>query len=75
MSVSGGRAKVTIALKDLMNKWTRVHDHWHDDVSRAFHEHTLEPLEGQGRGAMTAMDKMREVLQRVKSECSPRDAY
>jgi hypothetical protein len=73
MSVSGGRAKVTIALKDLMTKWTRVHEHWHDDVSRAFDERTLQPLEGQVRTAMTAMDKMREVLHRVKSECSARE--
>ena len=75
MTVSGGRAKVQIALKDLMAKWERVRDHWHDDVSAAFDEHTLQPLDGQCRSALTAMDKMKEILHRVRAECSDRSAF
>lgn len=72
MSVVGGRAKMQIALKDLLAKWDRVKDHWRDDVALSFQEHTLDPLEGQVRSALSAMDKMRETLYRVKSECGPR---
>ncbi|MFO0828522.1 MAG: hypothetical protein U0572_10290 [Phycisphaerales bacterium] len=72
MSVAGGRVKVQVALKDLLAKWDLVRQHWNDDVARAFQDHTLDPLEGQVRAAITAMEKMRESLYRVKSECGPR---
>jgi hypothetical protein len=75
MSVAGGRAKVQIALKDLLAKWDRVKDHWHDDVAHAFQENTIDPLENQVRSALNAMDKMREILHRMKSECGPRQQY
>ncbi|MDZ4830143.1 MAG: hypothetical protein SGJ09_08105 [Phycisphaerae bacterium] len=74
MSVAGARAKTQLALKDLLVKWERVHDHWNDDVARAFQEHTLDPLEGQVRAAASAMDKIRETLYRVKQECADRSS-
>jgi hypothetical protein len=75
MSVSGGRVKVQVALKDLLAKWDRVREHWNDDVARGFQEHRLDPLEGQVRAAITAMEKMRELISRTKSECGDRTGY
>lgn len=72
MSVTGGRIKIQVALKDLGVKWDLVSEHWRDDVAKAFQKTTLDPLEGQVRGALSAMDKMRETLQRIRSECGPR---
>jgi hypothetical protein len=72
MSVTGGRIKAQVALKDLLQKWDRVTECWNDDVARQFHESTLEPLEGQVRSALTAMDKMREIMHRIKVECGDR---
>jgi hypothetical protein len=69
MSVTGGRIKAQVALKDLLAKWDRVREQWTDDVAVQFQETTLDPLEGQVRGALSAMDKMREIIARVKSEC------
>jgi hypothetical protein len=71
MSVTGGRIKVQVALKDLYVKWDQVTEHWRDDVARSFQETTLDPLEGQVRAALSAMDKMRDNLHRIRSECAP----
>lgn len=72
MSVSGGRVKVQVALKDLMAKWDLVRQYWNDDIARHFQEVTLDPLDGQIRSALTAMDKMRENLHRIKNEVGDR---
>lgn len=72
MSVTGGRIKAQVALKDLLQKWDAVREHWNDDVAQQFQEATLDPLEGQVRAAMTAMDKMRECMHRIKIECGDR---
>lgn len=72
MSVTGGRIKAQVALKDLLTKWDQVREHWNDDVAIQFQESTLDPLEGQVRSAMTAMDKMREIMHRIKVECGDR---
>lgn len=72
MSVTGGRIKVQVALKDLITRWDLVREHWTDDVAIQFQESTLDPLEGQVRAAMTAMDKMRECMYRIKIECGDR---
>jgi hypothetical protein len=71
MSVTGGRIKVQVALKDLHVKWDQVTEHWRDDVARSFQETTLDPLEGQVRAALSAMDKMRDNLHRIRTECAP----
>ena len=72
MSVTGGRIKAQVALKDLLQKWERVREHWTDDVALQFQEMTIDPLEGQVRAAMTAMDKMRECMHKIKIECGDR---
>ncbi len=72
MSVTGGRIKAQVALKDLLVKWSLVREHWNDDVAQHFQDATLDPLDGQVRAALTAMDKMREIVHRVKSECGER---
>lgn len=72
MSVSSGRVKVQVALKDLLAKWDQVRLHWNDQVARDFHDATLGPLDGQVRSAMTAMDKMRENLHRIRNEVGDR---
>ena len=69
MSVTGGRVKAQVALKDLLARWDRVREQWNDPVAQQFQEATLDPLEGQVRGALTAMDKMKEILGRIRSEC------
>jgi hypothetical protein len=69
MSVTGGRVKAQVALKDLLVRWDRVREQWNDPVAQQFQEATLDPLEGQVRGALTAMDKMKEILGRIRSEC------
>ena len=72
MSGAGGRVKAQVARKDLIQKWDRVREHWTDDVALQFQETSIDPLEGQVRAAMTAMDKMRECMHKIKIECGDR---
>jgi hypothetical protein len=69
MSVTGGRSKLNIALKDLRVKFERTQDAWDDIARDGFQKRHLDPLEPCVRTALAAMDKMTQMVNRAKNEC------
>jgi hypothetical protein len=69
MSLSVGRAKMVGSLKDLMLRWEKTKMQWDDPMSQNIEESVLTPLEPKVRSAVVAMEKMAEVLARVKRDC------
>lgn len=69
MSLSVGKAKLMGSLKDLMVRWEKTTAHWNDPMSADIQQTVLEPLEPKVRAAVTAMEKMGELLARAKREC------
>jgi hypothetical protein len=69
MSIPSARAKLKDSYRVLMNAWTRTNETWDDPVSQALYEKHLAPLESTLRSALTAMDTVNEVLERVRRDC------
>jgi hypothetical protein len=69
MSLSGGRGRLQGAFKELKVKWEKTRMSWDDANSRAMQDTVLEPLERKVQAAMIAMEKMMEVVARVRRDC------
>ena len=69
MSISGSRAKLKDAHRQLLVAWHRAQDTWDDPDSQALWRKQIEPMETTLRATLNAMDSMNEVLERVRREC------
>ncbi len=69
MSVSGSRAKLKDAHRQLLVAWQRSQETWDDPVSQSLWRKQIEPLETTLRSVLNAMDSINEVLERVRREC------
>jgi hypothetical protein len=67
MSAQSGR--LHHALKHLREQWDITQDAWNDPVSRDFERIHLTPLEQQTKGAITGMEKLNEVLGKIRAQC------
>ena len=70
MSLTVGKTKLVQSLKDLMKRWEKTKASWDDPMSADLERTVLEPLEPKVRSAVTAMEKMGEMLARAKRECT-----
>ena len=68
--MSAGSARLKHALKNLREHWDITREKWHDSVARDFEKNHLIPLDQQVNNALRGMDKISEVLQKVRHDCS-----
>jgi hypothetical protein len=69
MNLSGNKAQLTGATKELLLRWEETKSYWRDTKSREFEEHYLNELRAQVDKAITMIDKLEEVLQKVHKDC------
>ncbi|HMN95200.1 MAG TPA: hypothetical protein PKC43_02435 [Phycisphaerales bacterium] len=69
MSVGVSRTKLLGSMKDLQLRWSRIRERWNDEASAHIEESVIGPLEPRLRAAVTAMEKMSQILQRVRKDC------
>lgn len=69
MSLGVGRTKLVASLKDLKLRWEKTKAGWDDPMSQDLERTVIEPLEPKVRAAVTAMEKMAEILSRAKRDC------
>lgn len=67
MSASSGRLQH--ALKNLKEKWDIALDTWDDPVSRDFEKNHIIPLEQTTKSAVTGMEKVSEVMGKIRAQC------
>ena len=67
MSAHSGRLQH--ALKHLREQWDITQETWNDPVSRDFERIHLVPLEQLTKGAITGMEKVSEVLGKIRAQC------
>jgi hypothetical protein len=67
MSAHSGR--LTHALKKLREQWEIAQDTWDDAVARDFEKNHIIPLEQTTKNAIVGMEKITEVLGKVRSQC------
>ena len=68
--MSAGSARLNFALKTLRERWADTKGYWADQVARDFEKNHLDPLDSLSVNAMRGMDKLSEVLRKVKHDCS-----
>lgn len=68
--MSAGSARLKHALKTLREHWDTTRVQWDDAVARDFEKNHLTPLDQQVENALRGMDKLSEVLTKVRQECS-----
>ena len=69
MGVHEGRGQLSKLMKDLTLRWHETKMSWDDARSREFEKTFLEPLESDMRTAVSAMDQMSGLLNRIYVEC------
>jgi hypothetical protein len=67
MSAHSGR--LTHSLKHLREQWDIALDTWDDAASRDFEKLHLIPLEQTTKNAITGMEKLSEVLGKIRAQC------
>jgi hypothetical protein len=62
-------AQLRHAMEDLQRAWHVVNESWDDSVSRQFSEQYLDPLIPASKLTLDAASRMRELLNRMETEC------
>jgi hypothetical protein len=68
--MSAGSARLNHALKTLRERWDETKGYWSDQVARDFEKNHLYPLEALSSNAVRGMEKLAEILVRMRNDCS-----
>lgn len=68
--MSSGPARLKHSMKTLNEHWDITKESWADSVARDFEKNHLIPLELQVNTTLRGMDKLGEILIKVRQECS-----
>jgi hypothetical protein len=68
--MGAGSARMTFSQKTLRERWDVAKQQWSDQVSRDFEKNHLLPLDQQTSLAIRGMDKIAEVLHKIRQDCS-----
>jgi len=63
-------SSLSVALKDLKQRWADTQEEWSDSVSRKFEEEHLAPIEPQVLATLKAVNRLNQVLARAYEECT-----
>jgi hypothetical protein len=69
MSVRASRTQLATLTQALMNHWEQAKNHWQDNPSETFAAKFLEPLRVQVAATLTAIDKLDQLIAKVRSDC------
>ncbi len=69
MNLSGNKAVLSGATKELLLRWDETKNYWQDAKSREFEERYLQELMARVDQATALIDKLEEVLQKVHKDC------
>jgi hypothetical protein len=68
--MSVGSTKLQYSLKNLRKHWEEAQEGWADQVRQDFDDRHLKPMETQVSATMRSMDKLAEVMAKMRQECS-----
>ena len=70
--VMAGSTRLKQTVRALKDQWLVTEESWGDSVRRRFEERYLAPLEPAVDSAINGMQKIAEVLDQVRRDCSDR---
>jgi len=68
--MSEGSTKLQYALKSLRARWEETKEGWSDQVRDDFERKHLSPMETQVSATIRGMDKLGEIIAKVRRDCS-----
>jgi len=69
MNLSGSKSRLIGASKELSLKWEQTKNYWRDAKSAEFEHHYLEELFADVDKTVAIIDKLDELLKKVRSDC------
>jgi hypothetical protein len=71
-NVVAGSHRLKLAMRNLRDHWLLIDPTWDDAVRRRFEERYLAPIEPAGDAALNGIQKLGEVLVRVRRDLTDR---
>jgi hypothetical protein len=71
-NVVAGANRLKAAMKSLQERWLDTEATWSDSVRQSFEERYILPIEPAADAAMNGMQKLAEVLEKLRRDCSDR---
>jgi hypothetical protein len=68
--MSAGHARLKHAMKTLNENWEYTREWWADKNALDFEKNHLVPVQGQVEHALRGMEKLSDILQKLKADCS-----
>lgn len=69
MSMAGSKSRLAGATKELQLKWEQTKNYWRDQKSAEFEHHFLQELFAGVDKTIIIVDKLDELLKKVRSDC------
>jgi hypothetical protein len=69
MGMTEGRASLRKSVKELVMHWAETKSKWNDINSHRFEERFINQFTQDAKQAVSGMDAMAQILQRIKQEC------
>jgi len=69
MNLSGSKSRLIGATKELSLKWEWTKDHWRDQKAMEFEHRFLQELFADLDKTVIIVDKLDELLKKVRSDC------
>jgi hypothetical protein len=69
MNLSGSKSRVMASARELSQKWAETKNYWRDGKSQEFEHRYLEDLFIRVDKTVAIMEKLDEILKKVRSDC------
>lgn len=69
MGMTEGRSALRKSVKEMLMHWAETRSKWTDSNAHKFEQEHIIKFEHDAKQAVSGMDQMAQVLQRIKSDC------
>lgn len=69
MSLAGSKSRLTGSTRELLERWRETKNYWRDEKSQEFEHRFLEDLFIRVDRAVASIEKLDEILKRIRSDC------
>lgn len=69
MNLSGNKGRLVGLTRDLLLRWSETKNYWRDAKSEEFERRFLAELSANVNRTVLIVDKLDEVLKKVRSDC------
>jgi len=71
MNLTNSRSRLAGMSRELLHSWQETQETWRDEKSREFDRNYMQPLFDAVDNAVTAMEDLEKMLQKLRNDCEP----